>query len=60
MPALWDWRQIGVLHYQYEKPWETGHPKASQLKPLIDLWHAFYQGDTIPDIDSLANPSDDR
>lgn len=60
MPALWDWRQIGVLHYQYEKPWETDHPKAAQLKPLIDLWHAFYQGDPIPDIDSLANPSDGR
>jgi alpha-N-acetylglucosamine transferase len=28
MPALWDWKSISVLHYQYEKPWESDHPKA--------------------------------
>ncbi|AKH99165.1 alpha-N-acetylglucosamine transferase [Hoeflea sp. IMCC20628] len=57
LPELWDWKQIGVLHYQYEKPWETGHPRSAELKPLIDLWHAFYEGKTIPDIASLAGPS---
>jgi alpha-N-acetylglucosamine transferase len=57
LPDLWDWKQIGVLHYQYEKPWETGHPKADKLKPLIDLWHAFHEGTEIPDIASLANPA---
>ena len=56
MPDLWDWKQIGVLHYQYEKPWETGHPKAQKLEPLIALWHAFYEGKAIPDIASLPNP----
>lgn len=57
LPELWDWKQIGVLHYQYEKPWETGHPKADKLKPLIDLWQAFYEGKTIPEIATLANPA---
>ncbi|TCP84254.1 alpha-N-acetylglucosamine transferase [Rhizobium sp. PP-CC-2G-626] len=56
LPALWDWPSIGVLHYQYEKPWETDHPKAEALKPLIDLWHAFHDGSEIPDIASLAGP----
>lgn len=57
LPALWDWPSIGVLHYQYEKPWETDHPKAEALKPLIDLWHAFHDGTGIPDIASLPGPS---
>ncbi|PYE24623.1 alpha-N-acetylglucosamine transferase [Rhizobium sp. PP-CC-3A-592] len=56
LPALWDWPSIGVLHYQYEKPWETDHPKAEALKPLIDLWHAFHDGSDIPDIASLPGP----
>ncbi|NHT78040.1 glycosyl transferase [Rhizobiaceae bacterium CRRU44] len=56
LPALWDWSSIGVLHYQYEKPWETDHPKAEALKPLIDLWHAFHDGSDVPDIASLAGP----
>jgi len=57
LPDLWDWKQIGVLHYQYEKPWEKDHPRSGELKPLIDLWHAFYTGEAIPDIASLANPA---
>lgn len=57
LPELWDWKQIGVLHYQYEKPWEAGHPRSAELKPLIDLWHAFHSGDNIPDIATLANPN---
>jgi alpha-N-acetylglucosamine transferase len=47
MPALWDWKSIHILHYQYEKPWEKDHPKVEQLKPLIELWHAFYEGREI-------------
>ena len=58
MPKLWDWRSISVLHYQYEKPWETNHPKAEKLRPLIDLWHAFYAGDDLPDISAMANPEE--
>lgn len=57
LPDLWDWRQIGILHYQYEKPWEKDHPKAGALKPLIDLWHAYYTGHGIPDIASLSRPA---
>ena len=56
MPELWDWSSIGVLHYQYEKPWETGHPRSQQLMPLMDLWHAYLSGENIPDIASLPNP----
>jgi alpha-N-acetylglucosamine transferase len=58
MPLLWDWPSISVLHYQYEKPWETNHPKADRLGPLIDLWQRFYQGLEIPDIAALANPKE--
>ncbi|HEV7304804.1 glycosyltransferase [Ensifer sp.] len=57
LPELWDWRSIGVLHYQYEKPWEKDHPRAKSLQPLIDLWFAYLTGDNIPDIASLANPA---
>lgn len=56
LPDLWDWKSISVLHYQYEKPWETDHPKADRLKPLIALWQAYHTGQDIPDIASLANP----
>ena len=57
LPELWDWKSIGVLHYQYEKPWEKDNPKAERLAPLIDLWKAYYSGENIPDIASLANPT---
>lgn len=57
LPDLWDWSSIGVLHYQYEKPWEEDHPRAGQLQPLIDLWFAYLTGEGIPDIATLANPA---
>ncbi|OLP61171.1 glycosyl transferase [Xaviernesmea oryzae] len=53
LPDLWDWQSISVLHYQYEKPWERDHPKAKQLKPLIDLWHRVYRGEPIGDLSAL-------
>ena len=56
LPGLWDWKSIAVLHYQYEKPWETDHPKRAQLGPLIDLWHAYHAGADIPDIATLPDP----
>jgi alpha-N-acetylglucosamine transferase len=56
LPALWDWPSIGVLHYQYEKPWEHDHPKAERLRPLIELWQAYFTGEDIPDIASLPDP----
>lgn len=57
LPGLWDWRSIGVLHYQYEKPWEKDHPHADRLRPLIDLWHAYLTGKDIPDLANLENPA---
>lgn len=57
LPGLWDWNSVRVIHYQYEKPWEEGHPKAEQLKPLIDLWRAYFEGRDIPDPASLPAPS---
>jgi alpha-N-acetylglucosamine transferase len=56
MPSLWHWPSISILHYQYEKPWETNHPKADRLAPLIDLWQRFHRDQDIPDIAALANP----
>lgn len=56
MPALWDWNSVSILHYQYEKPWEENHPKAEQLRPLIELWHSFHTGRNLPDIATLTNP----
>ncbi|QDG77131.1 glycosyltransferase [Labrenzia sp. PHM005] len=44
LPELWDWDQIHILHYQYEKPWQTGHARSERLRPLIDLWQAYYEG----------------
>jgi alpha-N-acetylglucosamine transferase len=58
MPALWDWNSISILHYQYEKPWEQDNPKADRLKPLIDLWHHFHAGHSVPDVATLANPKE--
>jgi hypothetical protein len=51
-------RAIGVLHYQYEKPWEHDHPKAERLRPLIELWQAYFTGEDIPDIASLPDPKE--
>ena len=56
LPELWDWRSISVVHYQYEKPWQPDNPKAEQLRPLIEIWQAFYSGDNLPDIDELPDP----
>jgi alpha-N-acetylglucosamine transferase len=58
LPELWDWKQIGVLHYQYEKPWEQDHPKADKLRPLIELWHAYFTKERrFRILSRLANPS---
>ncbi len=55
MPALWDWSQIRVLHFQYEKPWEKSHAKAEQLRVLIDLWKVYAAGG-VPDLGALPAP----
>jgi alpha-N-acetylglucosamine transferase len=55
MPALWDWSQIKVLHFQYEKPWDAVNPKADQLSVLIDLWKVYAAG-RVPDLAALRAP----
>jgi alpha-N-acetylglucosamine transferase len=54
LPELWDWAQVRIVHYQYEKPWEN-HAKVDRLRPLIDLWHGFARGDA-PDLAALPPP----
>ncbi|MBZ0276590.1 MAG: glycosyl transferase [Anaerolineae bacterium] len=49
LPGLWNWEQIHVVHYQYEKPWEADHPKRQQLAPLIDLWQRVYESGQMPE-----------
>ncbi len=48
LPELWNWQQIHVIHYQYEKPWQANHPKHDLLAPLIDLWSQVYEQGTLP------------
>ncbi len=57
MPELWDWASVRVIHFQYEKPWEAGHPKAVRLAPLIELWRAHAEGGPIPDLATMPKPS---
>ena len=57
LPGLWDWKSVHVVHYQYEKPWQTDNPKRDQLQPLIDLWWSYRTGEDVPDIDELDNPA---
>ena len=59
MPELWDWTSVKVIHYQYEKPWQPGHPKAEKLKPLIELWRGIARGET-PDLAALPPPADGK
>ncbi len=56
LPELWDWDQLRVLHFQYEKPWDPANPKADRLRPLIDLWRACHDGAAIPDLAALPRP----
>jgi len=49
LPVLWVWDRIRVIHYQYEKPWETDNPKAELLKPVIDAWWHVHDHGTLPD-----------
>lgn len=57
LPELWDWTSVRVIHYQYEKPWENGHPKVERLQPLIDLWKAFDADLPVPDPGTLPGPA---
>ena len=54
LPELWVWERIHVIHYQYEKPWETPHPKQEILAPVIDAWFQVLEHGSLPD--DLPNP----
>ena len=56
LPELWDWGLVRVVHYQYEKPWDPANAKAESLRPLVELWQAFHDGATIPDLATLPLP----
>jgi alpha-N-acetylglucosamine transferase len=56
LPGLWDWRQVRILHYQYEKPWDPSHGKRDRLAPLIALWQAHFTGENVPDPAALPGP----
>lgn len=56
MPDLWNWPDIKILHYQYEKPWQDPHPKSAQLAPLIALWQNIAAGNPVPDVSALPQP----
>ncbi|AUH35464.1 glycosyl transferase [Paracoccus tegillarcae] len=56
LPALWNWRDIHILHYQYEKPWQD-HDKAQALAPLIQLWRQIAAGEPIPDLTQQRRPA---
>ncbi|QQA43155.1 glycosyltransferase [Pelagovum pacificum] len=56
LPKLWNWKSMHILHFQYEKPWQTPHGKADQLRPLIDLWTTIAEGGPLPDLAKMPNP----
>jgi alpha-N-acetylglucosamine transferase len=56
LPELWHWPSIRVLHFQYEKPWQSPHPCAEALRPLIDLWHLYAGDGPVPALDTLPPP----
>ncbi|AXC48881.1 glycosyl transferase [Paracoccus suum] len=55
LPGLWSWKDIRILHFQYEKPWQD-HAKADRVRPLIELWRGFAEGRDAPDIAGLKGP----
>ncbi|SEI04848.1 glycosyltransferase [Paracoccus alkenifer] len=56
MPQLWRWRDIRILHFQYEKPWQD-HAKADRLRPLIELWRVYAGDGPVPDSRDLPDPA---
>lgn len=57
LPALWDWQRIHVIHYQYEKPWQTDHARGDLLAPVIAVWqHVFEHGCLPPHLPTPPTP----
>lgn len=56
LPHLWHWNSVRIVHYQYEKPWQSDHGKAEQLAPLIALWRAYAGDGPPPDLTALPAP----
>jgi len=56
LPEIWNWPDIHVIHYQFEKPWDEASFRASPrssirrrlLAPLVDIWHAIDDWGQIP------------
>ncbi len=45
MPECWDWDDVVVLHFQYEKPWDPGAGQSHRLEPMRAVWtHIFDHG----------------
>ena len=57
LPGLWDWDQVKVIHYQYEKPWQSVHGKSDRLRVLVDLWQAYAGYGPVPDPATLPAPA---
>lgn len=55
LPQLWNWQDIRILHFQYEKPWQD-HAKADSLRVLIDLWRAHAGDGPVPQLGDLPPP----
>lgn len=56
LPGLWNWDNIHILHFQYEKPWER-HAKSTVLAPLIAVWRQIADGGPIPDLSAQQRPA---
>lgn len=51
-PQLWIPERIGIIHYQYEKPWMAEHAKEDVLAPLIEFWRRIYEKGEIGQVPS--------
>jgi alpha-N-acetylglucosamine transferase len=56
MPELWHWPSIRILHFQYDKPWQSAHPRRAALRPLVELWEAHEAGGPVPDLATMPPP----
>jgi alpha-N-acetylglucosamine transferase len=48
LPELWRWREIRVIHHQYEKPWDPANARREQLRDVIELWQTIHDTGRLP------------